>query len=245
MTKGYRRGGRYEREIVFSFSDCGPGGDAGLYPVMKLFGDIGGDDYGDRDLGYKKLMELGQAFLLSRCALKICRLPMMDEKVKISTWEQKISGVFFFRDYELLDEAGNIIISSVSNWILVDPATREVLRPDAFAGEKPADSDQAADCPQCPRLRMPADVKTVGERPVYYSDLDANGHVNNAVYSRIATDFLPVEYRGKCPGEYYIIFKKETLPGEILTISTSSVGSECFVQGTVDGEQRFIAKFVF
>lgn len=246
MADEWRDGRRFNRRLTFRFGDCTPEGRASIYSVMKAFSEIAGDDYEERGLGHKVLFEKGQAFLLAKSSMKIKGMPEYGRELVLSTWERCVKGVFFIRDVELLSEDGQALVSGTSSWFLVNPSSREVLRPEALCGPLPDPAAETADCPQCPKLRFPAGERdALGERPVYYSDLDANGHVNNAVYSRIAVDFLPDEYREKAVKEYYITFKKETRPGETLTITGMSYGDSYIIEGSVNGEQHFISKIVF
>lgn len=66
-----------------------------------------------------------------------------------------------------------------------------------------------SNCPDCARLKRREGLAVLGERPAYWSDLDANGHVTNAVYGRIATDFLPAEYHSRRLRSFAINFHLE------------------------------------
>lgn len=246
MADEWRSGRRFNRRVVFRFGDCTPDGRASIYSVMKTFSEIAGDDYEHRGLGHRVLFDNGQAFLVAKNSISIKSMPEYGRELVVSTWERCVKGVFFIRDFELLDADEKVMVSGTSSWFLVNPNSREVLRPDALCGPLPEPAEETADCPACPKLRFPEGERTVlGERPVYYSDLDANGHVNNAVYSRIATDFMPGEYRGRNVKEYYITFKKETRSDEALTITGMADKDSYIVEGSTNGEQHFISKIVF
>lgn len=246
MSDTWRDGRVFNRHVTFRFGDCGPDGKASVYSIMKLFSEMAGEDYEERGLGHSRLMEAGQAFLVAKNSIKINHMPRYGMELTASTWEQRIKGVFFLRDYELKGEDGQIFISGTSSWFLVSPETREILRPEALIGPLPTPAEHLADCPPCPKLRFPAGETTaLGAHPVYYSDLDANGHVNNAAYSRIAQDFLPAEYREKELKEYYIVFKKETRPDETLTLTGMADGDAYIIEGSSGEEQHFMSRFVF
>lgn len=247
MADGWREGRRFNRSVTFRFGDCDAEGRASLYSIMKLFTEMAGDDYELRGLGHGRLLESGQAFLLSKMSLRVHRLPAYGEELTASTWERRVKGVFFFRDHELLDGEGRAVVSASGSWFLVEPATREVLRPDALIGPLPEATEMAADCAACPKLRPRpgTELRDLGERPVYYSDLDANGHVNNAVYSRVAVDFLPREHRERKLRDYFIIFKKETRPGETLKILGSETEDGFYLQAVTGDTVHFQCGFVF
>lgn len=245
MPEQWHDGAYFNRRFIFRFGDCGADKRASLYALMKLLSELAGEDYERRGIGHEYLVQCGRAVLLSRMRLLMSRFPVHTETVVASTWERGASGPYFCRDYELRTENGELIVSGSSQWIMVDITTREVLRPSLLdAGSRQIEERKSA-CPGCEKLRKLANPQVLGKRPVYYSDIDGNGHVNNAVYSKIAVDFLPEEIRLKDPKDFSINFFIETKPGETLELAGMDTGNAYFVQGSADGIPHFGCKFGF
>lgn len=238
-------GAEIQGSYVFRFGDCDNRKRAGLYAVMKLFSELAGEDYERRGLGYDSLAERGWAFLLSRARLRFFRWPMHTEQVFVRSWERGVRGPYFFRDCELLSKDGELLIAGSSQWFLVDIASRDIVRPALLEQDEAFRSLRQADCPDPLRLKKLDGLSVLGQRPVYYSDLDANGHVNNAVYSRIAMDFLPEALRGRELKDYSISFFTETGPGQTLTLSGREEGDAFLLQGDAAKAARFGCRFGF
>lgn len=245
MSEQWHDSGRFFRRDTFRFGDCTADGYASIYAVMKLLSEMAGEDYERRGRGFEELLEHGQAFLLSRLAIKFHCMPVHKQTVVASTWERDKKGVFFNRDFEIRSETGELLVCAKSLWFIVNPKTREVLRPAELYGGLDAGCMDSADCPPCRRISVDDTLSTLGERNIRYSDLDANGHVNNAVYGRIAQDWLSQEYRSKHLNELYFEFKTETVINDTLIIKGASVKDGYSMQGMEKGKLHFGVHFVF
>ncbi len=245
MPEEWYEGAYFNRKFRFRFGDCDILKRGSLYAVMKLLSELSGEDYERRGLGYDSLAQHGQALLLSRMRLRFSRLPSHMEKVVAVTWERCVKGPFFYRDYEIKTESGELIASGSSNWFLVDITSRNVLRPNELPKGLRQLEERKSDCPDCEKLKKIESLPIIGSRPVFYSDLDANGHINNAVYARIATDFLPPEYRNREVRDYLINFCKETKLGETLDVRGGKTGDGYIIHGFVNGGQHFASEFTF
>lgn len=243
MEQGYV-GAVYSRRFIFRYGDCDDKGKASLFSVMKLLSEIAGEAYNSLSQEHAALGGRGQAFLLSRMSLRFHRTPVNTESVVASTWAREARGPLFYRDFEIRAETDEILVSVSSAWILVDIASREILRPDALRYPPITDSRQA-DCYPCKKLRPAASMADIGKRPVYHSDIDGNGHVNNAVYGKIATDFLPEEYRAKVLGDVLVDFHTETKPGQTLEIYSGSLEPGHLVQGVIGEQLHFSVYFEY
>lgn len=232
-------GAYFRCKSAFRFGDCDNRKKASLYSVMKLLSEISGEDYEGRGLGHTYLQKQRQALLLSRMSLNFHRMPTYSEKVVASTWERFAKGPFFYRDYEIEGENGELLVSGSSLWVLVDPISREILRPaNLVKGLKQSDP-RKSDCPECIKIKKLDELPVIGYRPVFYSDLDGNGHVNNAVYGKMAVDFLPEKYRQKDIKYFAINFNMETKHNETLEIRGAEIENGYAVQGISDDILHF------
>ena len=245
MQDVWYKGAEIHRDYIFRFGDCDCRKQAGLYAVMKLFSELAGEDYERRGLGYEKLAGKGWAFLLSRVRLRFFKWPVHTEQVLVRSWERGVKGPYFYRDYELVSRDGALLIAGSSQWFLADIASRDIVRPALLTQDETLRSPREADCPAPLRLKKLSGLPILGQRPVYYSDLDANCHVNNAVYSRIATDFLPGVFREREMKDYSISFFSETGAEQTLTLSGREEDDAFLLQGDAMGIARFGCRFGF
>ena len=183
--------------------------------------------------------------LVSRLALEIERMPVYGERVIAATWERMTKGPYFYREFEIKKENGQLLVSGSSLWMLVDPETREILRPEKLVGGNRQMDLRKSNCPDCARLKRREGLAVLGERPAYWSDLDANGHVTNAVYGRIATDFLPAEYHSRRLRSFAINFHLEVHPDDRLQICGEPEENGFFEQGITGNNTHYISTFRF
>lgn len=245
MPEEWYDGAYFNRKFLFRFGDCDSRKKASLYALMKLLSELSGEDYERRGLGYDYLAQSGQAMLLSRMRLRFSRLPCHTEKVVATTWERGVKGPYFYRDYEVRTQQGELLASGSSHWFLVDIITRGVLRPNVLTEGKRQIEERKSACPECEKLRKVEALPVLGKRPVFYTDLDGNGHVNNAVYARIAVDFLPDEIRHKEIKEFSINYFIETKPNETLELAGEETTDGFVIQGSAEGNLRFGCIFGF
>ena len=137
----------------------------------------------------------------------------------IATYENGIKGAHMQRVYEMRDQTGEARVSVKSDWILVNPATRKIMRPSAFTAKPIQTCGRVIDCPDPKKLLLPHEgVEELGTRQVVWSDLDGNGHLYSANYGDIIWDYLPCDLQERTPREFYINYNHEATLGETLRL---------------------------
>ena len=183
-------------------------------------------------LGWRALAEHGMAFVASRWHTTIQRLPVMGERVSLTTWHRERRGPRFFRCYEWRDEQGTLLLQGVMLFALVSVEEHRLLRGEAFDRfGLSAQPERGVACADPGRLSMPActPVDTVAVR---WSDIDRNGHVNNTRYADWLCDYLPKDAQGAPLQDVHICFSRESLLGDRLVMSGGTDESGAiYVQG--------------
>ena len=202
--------------------------------------------FGDDQLG-----PYGCTWVLARQHVRFERPFLHKERGRIVTWHKGLQGLFFLRDYMLLDAAGEPAVRSTSSWVVMNIAERRVARPD-FLSEivslDPQSPDHAVEEP-AGKVVLPRDaaVSQIGEHVVRYSDVDYNQHANNVKYTVWAMDALPEELvHTRMVKELTVNFNREARPGETVTLwhALDADGAH-IVEGRVDDRQVFIEKLLF
>jgi acyl-ACP thioesterase len=147
----------------------------------------------DLDVGLKQLEEAGPVWILSRMSVYMETRPRYRDKLTLRTWPRGSQKLFAIRDYDLQDENGQALVRGRSGWIIVDIEKKRPLRPDHIVARIPHNEGVDA-LPDGAGSVPPAEgaVKTA-ERRACYSDIDMNGHVNNARYIQWIQDALDPE----------------------------------------------------
>lgn len=212
--------------------------------ILKLTSELAGDDFTRRGYSYDFLMENNMVFLLSRVSFHIFEYPVDQQVIISSTWAADIKGAIFNRNYEIKDKTGNILIQGTSGWILVEPQTRHIIKPSDFkySFEKITDRE----CSAVPNGKIrPGVLSFAGKREIRISDLDANGHVYNAVYADIAIDFLDLDCYNMDIENFRINYITEAKLGSIIDIYISYEGKKAFVIGQIDEKTCFETEFIY
>lgn len=197
--------------------------------------------------GYDSLHVHHTAWVLSRMHLHFDRYPKWRDNVSLYTWHKGVNGLFYLRDFDLKDAAGNSCIQGTSSWVVIDERTRHFVRPEDLQDLLNTGLAQDAIATPAPKIQMPRDAapEAAGEHAVSYSDLDLNGHTNNVRYVVWAMDCLPLE-QAECPvKDLYIVFNKETVPGQTVQLFRLQSGNSWLVEGRVDEKPCFVVQFDF
>lgn len=122
----------YSRETEIVFSDCDRNKRMRISAMLARATIFAGHDYDARGLTYTVLFKKREVFLLSRLALHIHRCPVLRDILNITIWENGVRGAHMQRVYKFRTRSGELCISAKSDWILMDPVSRKILRPGTF-----------------------------------------------------------------------------------------------------------------
>ena len=233
--KQYLMDDGYFRQEELIFADCDRNQRARVSTFLSKAG-----------LDHEKLYAMREVFLLSRIAMRIHRCPMAREVLDISTWENGARGAHMQRVYELADQSGEVCVSIRSEWILVDPETRRIMRPETFTAKKLGVCNKSIDCPEPKKVMLPKEgLEDLGNRVIRWSDLDGNGHVYSGNYGDIVWDALPEDLQERVPEEFYINYSKEATLGQELKLWGFRNGQEYRMEGIGPQGTCFTALCVF
>lgn len=237
--------GTYQAAKTVAFSQCDHTQACRPSSLLRLATDLAGDDYADRGLPHDLLWEEGCVFLVSRIRFRFARSLRAEERVIFHTWERCVQGPFCVRDYAVRAENGEPIAEGSSSWILCDPQTRRILRPKQFPHPMQQHEELALCEADAEKIVLPEELAAAGTRQVRYSDLDGNGHVNNAIYADIACDALPIALFQNGITEFSINFIHETKCGDVIALQVGEANGVHYVCGTVDGAVCFTCAIRF
>lgn len=198
--------------------------------------------------GYDTLHVHHTAWVLSRMHLHFIDFPKWRDQITLKTWHKGAEGLFYLRDFDLRNEAGESCILGTSSWVVIDELSRHFVRPDDIKELMAVEGklEDAIETP-CPKIQMPrgAQPELAGEHTVAYSDLDLIGHTNNVRYVVWALDCLPLEEAEKPLKDLYINYNKETTPGQKVELYRLHEDNAWYVEGRVDGKPCYVVKLEY
>lgn len=179
-------------------------------------------------VGYERLSQENRVWVLARLLVKIERHPHWAETITVQTWPRQSQSIFALRDFQMFDSAGACLISGTSSWLVLDATSRRPQRVDKLISAIKGLSNKRALDQEPQKLDAVASQMPTTQLTVRYSDIDVNGHVNNARYvgwlmDSYTVDFhrthavrgLEMNYLGETLGEESVsVFSQEGAPGE-------------------------------
>ena len=137
--------------------------------------------------GYDFVEQENAYWVLTRVLVEIDEWPNWNDDIQIKTWPRGSDGLFAVRDFELIKD-GHIIGRISSYWMMLD---RNTHRPKRMTQYQFFDSNFIADKAinkKLEKINIIGDMEACCLRKVHSSDIDVNGHVNNATYVRWILD---------------------------------------------------------
>ncbi len=201
--------------------------------------------------GYDDLIKNNSAWVLSRFHARFVSIPKWEDRATLTSWHKGRDGVFSLRDFEMRSaEDDSLMIAATSSWLIIDLESRRMLRPDVALGDAGVETSLERDAiaEHCGKLRFTCEMQQRATVKVCYSDIDMNGHTNNAKYTEWTFDAIPAEITlNRLLDEYQINFNKETRIGDSVNIFVGQSDEDTFcIEGRLeDGSSiyQMIVKF--
>lgn len=201
--------------------------------------------------GYDELIAKNTAWILSRVHVVFNDTPKWKEDITLTTWHKGLNRLFFLRDFVLTDKEGRERVKATTSWLVLDLATRRLVRDPKLMEDGTVCTDNAIETP-ADKVQMPKDIEAVHvmDHVVAYSDVDMNGHTNNAMYMQWAMDAVDYDIASTMPvKEFTINFNHETKPGDVVAVYKARIiegeGRRVYVEGKVDGQSAFCVEIIF
>ena len=193
--------------------------------IISYMLNVAGTDAHRKGFGVEALQGHTFTWVLSRLAVEISTQPRQYTDIEIDTWVNEFNRLSSTRNFKMRigDE---VIAAGVSQWCMLNMETRQAvdmtLLKDIYERAMVAEASPIA----APARLRDVEPQISVSRPVVYSDIDFNRHVNTLRYIDLIFDTLPLELIEKNAGmRLDINFIAEALYGEVLTIGAYSEGN--------------------
>ncbi|SMF78549.1 Acyl-ACP thioesterase [Tistlia consotensis] len=216
--------------------EAGPGGRATLPTLANWLQQAAAEHATVLGLGMARMVEAGLFWVMARQYVEIAELPPAEERVTVETWPQQLQRGAFRRRYRVTGADGRPLAEAVALWMVFDPVTRAAVpAPDWMAARVTVDGGEAL---AFPSRTVPALKQATRETELLsrHSDLDANGHVNNALIAAWLLEPLAGE-----PGRLAsldVIFRSEVAAGRHLTVGAGEAAPGRWRLALTEGDGR-------
>lgn len=176
-------------------------------------------------LTYEALAEKGLFWAIIRNRVQITRLPLSGETITLETWPMPTTRTAYPRSTVAYDADGNELFRAISLWILMDRNTRAMILPGKSGVT--VDGSLRGNELDTPRPLLPKPLEQSSRRSVCFSDLDVNGHMNNARYLDWVMDLLPSAFhREHILKDMTMCYMNEAREGQVLDLLWDAQGEE-------------------
>ena len=189
-----------------------------FYDLLKISSDGAVEDYNQRGMSREVLLENHYAILVSRISYRFHRMPKENEAIVLKTWEEKPEPLQLVRAYEFESMRGEKLVSGLSSWIAVNPESRRIVPTKNFTMRPAPELQGDHDCLKYGKIHYGENLELFDERIIKYSDLDGNGHTNNARYGAFVADALPEDFRRVEFTDFRLNYAKEAMLGQKMSV---------------------------
>lgn len=159
------------------------------YAIVDMCQDVATIHAESMGIGRDDMLAGGVFWAVVRTKIEFMKQPSPFQVLTFRTWPHTASSFSFLRDFEVTDQNGDKMAVASTEWVLMDVDSRKFARmKDHYSG--PLDFCEDRVFPEKPRKLRDFDGGSVPARTVTpaFSDIDVNGHVNNARYLPFVAD---------------------------------------------------------
>lgn len=175
--------------------------------------------------------KLGIAWIILNWKLKVLSRPKTNTPLLIKTWIRSENPLFFYRDFEILDESNILVAKASSKWVLFDVNKKGITKIPKEAKEKYTYIDKFAfEEKWNEKLKEPENSTFIINYNVQRRDIDTNNHVNNLYYLDYAIEALPEEIYSTIKfSNVEIMYKHEAKLGDTLSLFYSELENNNYI----------------
>lgn len=179
-------------------------------------------------------------WVYSRLLVDVSRYPRFMENLRVSTWRSHYEGESAYREFIMEDREGAVIAKATAQLMLINIDTRKPSAIPEFIKDQFLPELGSAAAVSLEKLPEPSGTVNEMEFRVRSSDLDINGHVNNATYAEFITECVPMELiLSRRPSRVLMNFLAEVFYGQKIVSrsvpaeSAASAGVPALMHGLI------------
>ncbi|MCL1904102.1 MAG: thioesterase [Oscillospiraceae bacterium] len=179
---------QYEREVTVAVSDTDFTGRIKPSAIMGYCQDVATEHADILKIGYDDMRARGLGWVMIRMSFKVYQSPKVCDVLTVRTFPEKPKSADVNRGYYILNKNGDIIIAASSKWCVLNLERQRIQRCTPIF-EQFSDNEFIPKAPFEDANYKIDDIIKYGTpscetlvQAVQITDLDYNGHMNNARY---------------------------------------------------------------
>lgn len=148
--------------------------------------------------------------------VKVIKRPKYGQVLDIHTWSRRIFKCYAYRDFEIYDEEGNLLVIASSRWLLINNQSGKIAKiEEKMANKYESEIEKSVfQEKEIEKIKIPNYYKSSIIYEVKRKDIDIVGHMHNLYYLDLAYEALPEEIYRKNFNYIRIMYKKEIKLGD-------------------------------
>ena len=217
----------FENSYIILPSDAGTGGIIKPRNLVDCLQDAADMAAAEMKVDVHSVMELGYVWMLVHVKMTAERWPKLGERINIRTWHSVTDWLYTFRAFDLHSDNGEPLMNGSTSWILLDLARSRPVKPKlslpqtfiSVGKRNPPVPSEFTDLPK--EFSGFSENSFTRNFVVRLHDLDANDHVNNAVYIEWAVESVPKEvYMNYRLSGWDVTYRKGAYLGDEIIVNT-------------------------
>lgn len=212
-----------------------------FHSLCERFQDLAGDHAKMLGMGYEDLIKKNLIWVLTSQYIRLKGKVPYNSEVTLRTWPKERGRADFIRYYEIETACGDIVCDSISKWVILNCENRKIDRASDFFYEGDLYDKTLYDDFSKIRVTIPHSKQFLESYKVRNDDIDHNGHMNNAIYTRIIFNLIKLTPDFKLKG-IQIDYLKEAFLNDTIDIYYFCEEDNKYFVGFVNLTQVFIAR---
>ena len=156
----------YFSNYKIGLEDIGRNNEATNKALLAIMQDIACLHSASVGYGVLEIETKKRAWMLLDWKMEVIKRPKYNDDIKVETWSRKVERLYAYRDFQIKDKEGNIIVIGTSRWIFVDTDRRRPVRLTADIAdlyESETDKNvftEEMDCPMLSKLLVNVPVNS-------------------------------------------------------------------------------------
>lgn len=232
----------FEQEFKISLRDVGISNEITNKAILGYFEDIGGFHSDTVGFGLKQIEQTHLTWVLLHWKIQILKRPQYGDVIKIRTWSRASFKFHCYRDFEMYDENGNLLVIATSKWALVHIEKGLQKLTDDIITPYKSESKSVFPLLEVEKLKEPVSYSSTYACRVLRSNIDVNRHMHNLCYLDLAYETLPIDiYQSTDFSCIEIMYKKEAKLGDSLLCLYEKVGNTYYITIKSEDEKQLHA----
>ena len=192
--------------------------------ILAILEDVGSKHSDIAGYGIMQIPETHLTWVLLDWKVEILRRPKYGEEIIAKTWSRGAKRYYAFRDFEICDKDGNVIVKAASKWALINIEKQKMVTIDDEILENYKTETKKSFDDELEKMKEPEEFENIERYKVKKSDIDINNHMHNVNYLELANEALPDNlYQNAQFNNFRIMYKKEIKLGETVLCKYSNV----------------------